>query len=138
MILERPRPVPDAVSAGFWEAAAREELVIQRCSACRRYQHPPQPLCRCCGSTETAFERVSGAARLWSWTTTHHNVLPGFAGAIPYVSVVVELVEQAGLFLVSDLVGREVGAVLRLGAPMRAVFPAAGEGGVVLPQFEWA
>jgi uncharacterized OB-fold protein len=136
MPLERPRPVPDPVSAGLWEAAARGELAVQRCAACRRFQHPPQPLCRACGSTATAFERVSGEARLWSWTTTYHNVLPGFAAALPYVNIVVELVEQAGLFFVSDLVGRNGAAALRLGAPMRAVFPQPADGGPVLPQFE--
>jgi len=138
MPADRPRPVPDPVSAGLWEAAARGELAIQRCAACRRFQHPPQPLCRACGSTETAFERVSGQARLWSWTTTYHNVLPGFAAALPYVNIVAELVEQPGLFLVSDLVDREGAVPLRLGVPLRVVFPRPADGGPALPQFEAA
>lgn len=138
MAIDRPRPVPDPVSAGFWEAAASGQLAIQRCADCRRFQHPPQPTCRACSSGAVGFERVSGQARLWSWTVTHHNVLPGFAPAIPYVNIVAEIVEQPGLFLLSDLIGREDSVKLRLGAPLRAVFPRTADGDPVLPQFEAA
>lgn len=131
----RPVPKPDPVSTGFWEAATRGELAIQRCRACGRYQHPPAPLCRSCGGTKVGFETVSGDARLWSWTTTHHNVIAGFEPALPYTCVIVELVEQPGLFLLSDLIGRDGAAPLKLGAPLRAVFPDPGDGGPVLPQF---
>ena len=134
MAFDRPRPAPDPVSAGFWAAAARGELAVQRCAACRRYQHPPQPLCRACGNAELQFKRVSGRARLWSWTVTHRNVLSGFAPAVPYVNILAELEEQPELFMISDLVGREGAVTLRLGAPLRAVFPAYGD--PVLPQFE--
>lgn len=138
MAADRPHPVPDRVSAGFWKAAARGELAIQRCADCRRFQHPPQPTCRACGDGAVGFERVSGRARLWSWTVTHHNVLPGFAPAIPYVNITVELVEQPGLFLLSDLVGRADSVKLRLGTPLRVVFPPVADGEPVLPQFEAA
>ena len=134
MDITRPVPRPDPVSAGFWEAAARGVLAIQRCAACRRFQHPPRPLCRDCASAELAFEPVSGAGRLWSWTETHHGVIPGFDPALPYTCLVVELVEQPGIFLLSDLVGREIQSGLRVGMAMRVSFPASGDG-PVLPQF---
>lgn len=133
--LQRPVPNPDPVAQGFWGAAAQSKLAIQRCAECRVFQHPPRPVCRACGSTELAFEEVSGDASLTSWTVTHHNVLAGFAPAIPYTVLVVELVEQAGLYLLSDLVGREETLrFLRAGMRMRVTFPAAQDG-PVLPQF---
>ncbi|GAC1344263.1 MAG: hypothetical protein NVSMB18_21560 [Acetobacteraceae bacterium] len=135
MTIERPAPVPDPVSAGFWAASAKGELAIQRCAACHRFQHPPRALCRACGGAALAFETVSGQARLASWTTTHHNLVAGFAPALPYTCLVVELVEQPGLFLLSDLVGRDDPAALRLGAPMHAIFPDQDATGIVLPQF---
>jgi hypothetical protein len=133
--LQRPVPRSDPVAQGFWDAAAEGKLVIQRCAACRTLQHPPRPVCRACGGTDLAFEPVSGEARLTSWTVTHHNVLAGFARAIPYTVMVVELVEQAGLYLLSDLVGREgARSALRVGMPMQVEFnPAAG--GPLLAQF---
>lgn len=133
----RPLPQPDQVSAGFWDAAKRGILAIQRCSSCQTYQHPPRPICRACGGTELAFEPVSGDGQLWSWTVTHHNVISGFEVAIPYTCVVVELVEQPRLFVVSDLVGREdVSDGLVVGMPMRVTFPRSSGEDPVLPQFE--
>ena len=55
---------------------------------------------------------------------------------MPYIDIVVELVEQPELFLLSDLVGRaETLARLRFGMPMRVTFPATEGGGPILPQF---
>lgn len=134
-VLQRPVPKPDPVSQGFWDAAAAGRLCIQRCAECRTFQHPPRPICRACDGTALAFEAVSGEARLSSWTVTHHNVLAGFAPAVPYSVLVVELMEQAGLYLLSDLVGREaMRESLRIGMAMRVQFPPVPEGNV-LPQF---
>ncbi len=136
MGVARPKPRVDRVSQGFWDAAARGELAIQRCARCGVYQHPPRPLCRACGGTDVAFAPVSGEARLWGWTVTHHGVLDGFESALPYTCMVVELVEQEGLWLISDLVGREeLRENLALGMTMRAVFPELDGDGTVLPQF---
>ena len=32
--LPAPRPLVDGLDTAFWEAAARHELVVQRCKAC--------------------------------------------------------------------------------------------------------
>ena len=132
----RPIPRPDAISRGFWDATGRGELAIQRCPDCGNYQHPPRPICHACGCTAPVYARVSGEARLVSWTTTYHNVLPGFAAALPYSCLVVELVEQKELFMLSDLVGRaEIASGLAFGMKMRVVFPAGDGESPVLPQF---
>lgn len=134
--LARPVPKPDGVSRGFWEAAARGELAIQRCDACGRFQHPPRPLCSACGSTALGFAQVSGQGRLWGWTVTHHSLAAGFEAALPYTCMVVELAEQEGLFMLSDLAGREeMGKGLKRGMAMRVTFPPAPDGSAVLPQF---
>jgi uncharacterized OB-fold protein len=135
--LERPIPRPDAISQGFWEAAGRGELAVQRCPDCANYQHPPRPICHACGCEAPGYVRVSGEARLVSWVTTYHNVLPNFAPALPYSNLVVELVEQKQLLMLSDLVGRvHDPASLRLGMKMRVIFPAPEGAAPVLPQFE--
>src|SRR5947207_1955514 len=38
----RPRPVPSPLTAPFWEATARGELIIQRCRTCEQYVWTPQ------------------------------------------------------------------------------------------------
>lgn len=133
--MDVPRPVPlaDAVSQGFWDAVARRELAIQRCRDCGGFQHPPRPLCRACGGASLEFERVSGEGRLWSWTTTYHEVIGGFGPALPFTCMVIELPEQVGLYVLSDLIGRERPIALRAGMRMRVVFPDIEP---MLPQFE--
>ena len=42
----------------YRDAAARGELAIQRCRACRRWIHFPEASCPACGSDELAFEAV--------------------------------------------------------------------------------
>jgi uncharacterized OB-fold protein len=131
----RPKPSPDAVSSGFWDAAARGKLAIQRCTDCRTFQHPPRPLCRACGGTDLRFEEVSGKGKLWSWTITHRSVLNGFETAVPYTCLIVELLEQKNLFLLSDLIGRDAEGEFRVGMPMHVVFLDTGKAGPLLPQF---
>jgi uncharacterized OB-fold protein len=131
----RVAPAPDELTAGFWDAASRGILAIQRCATCSVYQRPPQPICTSCGAERGPFAEVSGRARLVSWTITHHPVVSALADELPYVCLVVELVEQDGLWLVSDRLGMaaDVGD-LRVGMPMRATFDVSA-GDVVLPQF---
>jgi len=109
----RPVPVPDDVTAPFWAAAREGRLVVQRCARCGTFQHPPRARCTSCGG-EPVFTEVSGDATLVSWTTAHDPVVPGRPrGLAPVVIVVVELVEQPGLWLVSDV---DDAAELRIGA----------------------
>jgi uncharacterized OB-fold protein len=89
------RPVPefDDQSAAFWEAAARHELVLQRCASCKALRHPPVPMCARCNSFETEWVPASGRARVWSWVVAHKPVLPAFESVAPYSVVVAELEE---------------------------------------------
>jgi len=97
----RPVPDPDASSAPFWDAAARHELRVQRCTDCGRRRHPPRPMCPTCHSFQHTFERVSGRGRIWSWVIAHPPVLPAFADKTPYNIVVVELEE--GVRMIGNL-----------------------------------
>lgn len=133
----RPLPRPDALTQGFWDAVAVGKLAIQRCPDCGNYQHPPRPICHACGCAKPEYQDVSGAARLVSWTVTHHNVVPAIAAALPYTCLVVELAEQPGLYMMSDLIGREaLRQTLRVGMRMRTIFPQPVGDNPKLPQFE--
>jgi uncharacterized OB-fold protein len=89
-------------------------------------------VCGHCLATDVSFEPVSVRAHLWSYTVTHHRIVKGFEDIVPYVCLVVELVEQPGLFMASDLPGEMQG--LRLGMPMCVTFELV-DANVVLPQF---
>jgi uncharacterized OB-fold protein len=116
----------------FWLGGAEGELRFLRCSACRSYVHPPAPVCGECLGRALAPEAVSGRAVLLTYTVNHHTWIPGFDP--PYIVAIVEMVEQTGLRLTTNLVGIDPRDV-RIGMPLRVVFEACDDG-IHLPLFE--
>lgn len=131
----RPFPVPDALSEGYWQAAARHELAIARCSRCSTFAHPPGAVCCACGSIEPGFEwvTVSGRGRIRSWTVVRQALLPGFADLVPYVTVDVELEEQEDLRINGRLLDG-MGASLKPDARVTVCFENIAPG-VAVPAF---
>jgi uncharacterized OB-fold protein len=127
----RPLPRPTQTSAGFWQAAARSELVLQRCSACRRWRHYPQPLCPGCHSLDWAWERASGRGEIHSFAVAHQAFHPFWADKVPYVCATIELEE--GVRMVDDMLELRPEEV-RIGLPVEVWFHDAGDG-VVLPKW---
>lgn len=113
----RPRPSVNEDTAFFWEGVAVSELRIQRCAACRRLRHPPQPSCRECGSLEWDWIVASGRGEVHSFVVHHHPPLPGFDP--PYPVALVDLEE--GVRIVGEVVGADADSV-RIGMPLRVVF----------------
>ncbi len=132
--MTRPLPVPDELSAPYWEAAARHELRIARCSQCASFTVPPDQVCPQCGTTTPAFvfEPVSGRGRVRSWTVVRQSFLPGFD--VPFVLVDVELVEQEELRIIGRLLDGPDAAV-RVGDPVTVAFEDLAPG-VSVPAFE--
>jgi uncharacterized OB-fold protein len=124
-------PQVTAQNEHFWTGGARGELRLLRCRACRHWIHPPAPICPACLARDVAPEAASGRAHVATFTVNHQPWIPGFEP--PYVVAIVELVEQPGLRLTTNLVGCAPDAV-RIGMPVRAVFEERE--GVWLPLFE--
>jgi uncharacterized OB-fold protein len=124
-------PRVDDTNAHFWTGGARGELCILRCRACRHWIHPPAPICPACLGREAAPEAASGRARVVTYTVNHQRWIPGFEP--PYLVAIVELVEQAGLRLTTNLVGCAIEDA-RIGMPVRVVFEERD--GVWIPLFE--
>ena len=129
-MMERPLPLPDPETEFFWEATRKGELHILRCRDCGTWIHLPRPACRSCGSTNLAPDRVSGRGVVHSFTVTHFP-LPGYEP--PFAVVLVELEEQQGLRLASNLV--DVGPdEVEIGMPVEVVFEQVADD-VTLPLF---
>lgn len=96
-------PVPHASTASlpYWEAAARGELVYQRCTACGAT--PARALLRCghCGERALVWAPSAGRGTLYSWTVVRRPVMPAFV--VPYAPAIVELAE--GPFMMSSMIG---------------------------------
>ena len=127
-----PRMVPPLtdVNRAFWTGGKDGVLLIQRCSACRRWVHPPVAPCPDC-SGELIAEPVSGKGEVFTFTVNHHPFNPTVP--VPYVVAIVELVEQDGLRFMTNVVNCEPDAVT-VGMPVRVLFEDHGE--VFVPVFE--
>ena len=132
---QQPKPLPaiDELTQPFWEAAARHQLVIQRCQECAYFNHPPRPVCDACQSQQLTFVPVSGRGRIYSYAVMHQPNIAGFEQDIPYLNLLIELEEQPRLFLVSFL-PISAKAQVQIGAAVEVNFePVNAE--ITLPQF---
>jgi uncharacterized protein len=122
----RPRPSLTADTEWWWRALEAGELQVQRCEACDRLRHPPEPSCGDCGSDEWRGVAVVGGATLHSWVVVHEPALPGFAP--PYAVALADLDE--GVRMVVGLEGAER-RTIEIG--MRLALTVGERGGLVLP-----
>ena len=127
----KPIPVPDQVSRTFWQGCQRQELLLQKCHNCGRFQFYPRPLCINCMSQDLEWVRSSGKGTVHTFTVTHQNMMPGFAQEVPYVFAIVELAESVRL--TTNIVGCPPEQVY-IGMPVVVVFePISPE--ISLPKF---
>jgi len=128
---KRPLPKPTPISAGFWEATARRELVLQRCHGCRSWRHYPQPMCPSCHSMEWGWERASGRGEIYSFVVAHRAFQAFWADKVPYVIATIELEE--GVRMVDDMLELPPEQA-RIGLPVEVWFADTADG-IVLPKW---
>jgi len=124
---------PTAVTRPFWEACARRELRLQRCTGCGRFRHPPLPGCPQCGGPDSEWPLLSGRGAIFSFTIVHHAAFPSLQGDVPYAIVVVELEDAPGARLISNVPSVDP-AALRIGLPVEVAWDAVRPD-LVLPRF---
>jgi uncharacterized protein len=100
----RVLPAPDESTEFFWRSGQDGRLRFLRCQSCGYYLHPPIPRCPSCASRDLAPEAVSGRATVHSFTVNHQ---PWTGETDPWVIAIVELPEQEGLRLTTNIVGCE-------------------------------
>jgi uncharacterized OB-fold protein len=115
----RVRPKITDRNAHFWQAGADGVLRLLRCQNCATYLHPPAPVCRSCRSMNVHPQALSGRGVVFAYTVNRYQWVPGMEP--PYVVALVELVEQAGLQLLTNVVGCPVDEV-RTGMEVEVVF----------------
>jgi uncharacterized OB-fold protein len=115
-----PRPANPELTKPFWEAAKRHEFVLPRCRRCSRYHFFPRELCPYCFSRDIEWTQSSGRAHLYSYAIINQPPNPTFAGDVPYVYAIVQLVE--GVLMPSNIVQCSIPDGLRIDMPLTAVF----------------
>ncbi|MDN5860783.1 MAG: OB-fold domain-containing protein [Pseudonocardia sp.] len=114
------------LTAGFWSAAARRELVRPVCRDCGRSFFTPQVACPGCLSEDWTYEVSSGRGRVYSATTVHKAPSPEFTA--PFAVGIVDLDE--GWSMLAGLVGDPRPAI---GAAVEVTWVA--HGGRLVPAF---
>jgi uncharacterized protein len=128
-----PVPVPSSLTAFFWHAVPRHELHILRCQNCAHYVHYPRAISTAASRWNCCPKRVSGRAQLYGYTWATQAFHPYFVDKLPYCSAVVELAEDAGVRMTTNIIDcprDEVRTGMRVEVLFREVAP-----GLVLPLF---
>lgn len=112
-------PLLDDGNTPFWTGGEHGELRFWRCQDCRWWIHPPAPRCPSCLSKSLAVEAASGRAVVHTFTVNHQAWMPG--PELPYVVAIVELPEQEGLRLTTNIVGIPADEV-RIGMAVQVEF----------------
>ena len=126
--VQRILPSLEGPTAFFWTSGPDGRLRFLGCS-CGYLIHPPAPFCPSCGERELAPSPVSGRGTLYSFTINHQ---PWDGTADPYVIGLVELPEQLGLRLLTNIIDIDP-ADVRIGMALGVVFEDHGP--VRLPLF---
>jgi len=130
---EMPTPAASAETAGWWEAASRHRLVVQRCDQCGRTRHPPGPVCPSCRAVTSDWLELPGTGTVYTYTVVHQAFVPALADRLPYVVIAVELDGATGARLVSNLVDAAPEDV-EVGLPVEVVWEDMGPE-LALPRF---
>lgn len=134
--VSKPLPAITAEAKPFWDAAARQKLMIQRCQDCNAWVWTPRPSCNECGSEKVEWTQMSGKGEVYSFTVIRQVVgraaSKAFEPDIPYVIAWVDLAE--GPRLITNIIGCPVEDV-KLGMKVTVQFEKASEK-VWLPKFK--
>jgi len=120
---ERSIPDPDRSQRRFFEAAARGELVYQRCPACDHAQFYPRAVCTACGA-DPEWATASGRGSVHTFTIVRQNFMKPFADELPYVVAMIELEE--GVRMMTNVTGCDPETVA-IGMRVRADFVATDD-----------
>jgi uncharacterized OB-fold protein len=85
-----PRPESRGLTAPYWEAAKRHELVCQRCRQCSKWIFYPREQCPTCFSTDLEWAGLSGHGRVFAFTIVQQPAHRAFEPDVPYAYAIVQ------------------------------------------------
>jgi uncharacterized protein len=124
----RPVPIPDPVSAFYWDHAKEGKLAVQGFEGTDLLQHPPSPVPEVPGGPGDDV----GRGTLFAFTVLHQPFHPGFVDAVPMIIGLTELDDAPGVRILTNIVEADP-TELRCGLPMEVVFEQRED--FALPQF---
>jgi len=131
---QKSLPKVNKVDERFWQAAANEKFLLQKCRSCGKLQFFPRVACvECFG--ELDWIESKGTGKIHSFTLVRVPRNPAFKDEVPiyYINVILD----EGVIIESKLVGDSKETV-RTGDRVKAVFQPTHDPAVKLPCFELA
>jgi uncharacterized OB-fold protein len=109
-------------------------IAVQRCVSCAVLQHPPEEICRACGSMRFESASLAPTGTVYSFTVVHYAANPALASSLPYTVVLVTLDEAPHVRIVGNLDDDDV----TIGMPVVATWEertADDRSTILLPQW---
>lgn len=130
-------PGLDDLSRPYFTSGA---LTLQRCTACKNIQHPPEQVCIKCQSFKLESFKSKGEGTIESVSVAHHPVHPALKDAVPYAMVLVSVADAPGVLIAGNVTG---GApeTLKIGDKVRCVIEEVTDPNgqkLTIPQWERA
>jgi len=122
--MQRTAPEISVLTREYWLSGADGKLRVCHCQDCGWYVHPPQPSCPKCYGLNMKFDPVSGNGTVYTFTINRYQWFPNMPP--PYVIAEVELAEQVGLNIVTNIVDIDPSQV-KIGMPVSVRFDHVGE-----------
>jgi uncharacterized OB-fold protein len=115
----------------YWIGGVVVELRIRRCQDCGYWVEGPSPLCPSCWGRNLVAEATTGRGVVHTYSITYNTNYEAFGiggafVALPFITGIVELRDQAGLRITTNLVDCEPDEVW-VGMPVRVVFEHSGD-----------
>jgi uncharacterized protein len=120
----KPIPIPDEISAPFFDGAREGRLMLQHCPSCAGWSFPVRERCPHCFAAGLQWRQASGRGTLYTFAIMHQVMNPGFAASVPYNVCQIDLEE--GVRMIANVIGISNDA-LRIGMKLEAVFEDLGE-----------
>lgn len=125
-----PRPLVQADTLAYWQAADAGRLLVRRCTSCGAFHHYPREICPYCLSDATEWVEAAGTGTVYSFSTMGRDEQ---AYTLAYVTL------DEGPTMMTNLVGGSGdgpggGAGYAIGQRVRVVFTPS-DGGPAVPMF---
>ncbi len=130
---DTPGPTPNLADQVFWDYCQQRELRFQRCPACRRFRHPPTPVCPACRSVEIEWVQTTDIGVVFSFTIVHYAAHASIKSVVPYNVAIIDFPECGHARLVSNVI--DVGPTeMHIGMQVSLVWETAGND-MLVPRF---
>ncbi len=128
----------DPDNAAYYSGLLERRLLLNQCTGCETWHHPPRPICPACWSTDVSAQDIQGSGTVALVTILRQGPRqPGVDYEGGHVLVAVELDEQSGLRVPGTVVGVPAEEVA-VGDRVQLVWTDIGDGVAPRPDFELA